>query len=53
MNVCPNDIAKCVATAVMRNSESFRISGDAVWSMSSLISESGQFGQAGSQLKGD
>jgi hypothetical protein len=24
----------CVATAVMRNSESFRMSGDTVWSMS-------------------
>ena len=32
---------KCVAIAVMRNSESFIISGDAVWSMNSLISEFG------------
>ena len=31
--VCPNDITKCVATAVMRNNESFRMSGDTVWSM--------------------
>jgi hypothetical protein len=29
-------MSKCVTTAVMRNSESFRISGDAVWSMSAL-----------------
>ena len=34
INVWPNDMIKCVATAVKKNSESFRMSGDTDWSLS-------------------
>jgi hypothetical protein len=36
-------MTKCVATAVMRNSESFGMSGDTVWSMSASSGLTNQF----------
>ena len=39
----PNDMTKCVATAVMRNSNGFRMSGDTVSSMSTSSGLANQF----------
>jgi len=41
--VCANDMTKCVATAVMRNSGSSRRSRDTVWSMTASSSVRSQF----------
>src|ERR1700733_817453 len=43
IKVCPNDMTKCVATAVTRNSESCRRSGGTIWSTSASSDLRDQF----------